>query len=121
MHVHVAVKNPRYQKVRLDFEVRFRTGYEFNQYRDELEQAVIRALSPWAFDATHEITFGGSVYRSVLLNFVEELPYVDYVTDFRMYSFAGDVADATDIAVARPATPDTILVSDSGHTIVEAP
>jgi hypothetical protein len=38
-----------------------------------------------------------------------------------MYSFAGDVADATDIAVARPATPDTILVSDSGHTIVEAP
>jgi uncharacterized phage protein gp47/JayE len=121
LHVQVAVKNPRNQKVRLDFQVQFRTGYEFNQYRDELEQAVIRALSPWAFDATHEITFGGSVYRSVLLNFVEELPYVDYVTDFRMYSFAGDVADATDIAVARPATPDTILVSDSGHTIVEAP
>lgn len=121
MQVALTVKNPSYQKVRLDFSVRFHAGYDFNHYRVELQDAVIQALSPWAFDTGKEIGFGGAVYRSALLDLVEELPYVDYVTDFRMYSWTGDVVDQTDRDVARPATPDTILVSDSAHTIAEAP
>jgi hypothetical protein len=121
MQVQVAVKNPRYQKVRLDFQVRFRTGYDFNHYRAQLRDALVQALSPWAFAEGPEIGFGGAVYRSVLLDLVEELPYVDYVTEFRMFSWAGETVDRTDRDVARPATPDTILVSDSAHTITEAP
>lgn len=121
MQVQVAVKNPRYQKVRLDFQVRFRTGYDFNHYRVQLQDALVQALSPWAFAEGPEIGFGGAVYRSVLLDMVEELPYVDYVTEFRMFSWTGDTVDRTDRDVARPATPDTILVSDSAHTITEAP
>jgi hypothetical protein len=121
MQVRLAVKNPRYQKVRLDFKVRFRAGYDFNHYRVELQDALLRALSPWAFAGGPDIGFGGTVYRAVLLNVVEELPYVDYVTDFRMYSYAGDAVDTTDRAVAHPDTPDTILVSDASHTIAEAP
>lgn len=120
VQVAVTVKNPRYQKVRLDMKVRFRTGYDFNHYRVELQDALIRALSPWAFASGQDIGFGGAVYRSVLLNVVEELEYVDYVTDFRMYSYVGDVVDTTDLGVARPDTPDTILVSDATHTIAEA-
>ncbi|HEX6368221.1 MAG TPA: hypothetical protein VF006_04780 [Longimicrobium sp.] len=121
MQVQVAVKNPSYQKVRLDFQVRFRTGYDFNHYRVQLQDALVQALSPWAFADGPEIGFGGAVYRSVLLDLVEELPYVDYVTEFRMFSWTGDKIDRTDRDVARPATPDTILVSDSAHTITEAP
>jgi hypothetical protein len=120
MQVAVAVKNPRYQKVRLDLKVRFRTGYDFNHYRVELQDALVQALSPWAFPGGPDIGFGGAVYRSVLLNVVEELAYVDYVTDFRMYSYAGTAVDTTDLGVARPATPDTILVSDASHSIAEA-
>jgi hypothetical protein len=121
MQVRVAVKNPTYQKIRLDFKVRFRPGYDFNHYRDELQRTLLRALSPWAFEAEREISFGGAVYRSVLLNLVEELPYVDYLTDFRMYSFAGELAATSDLSVARPATPDAILVSDASHGITQAP
>ncbi|HYR09972.1 MAG TPA: baseplate J/gp47 family protein, partial [Longimicrobium sp.] len=121
MQVQVAVKNPSYQKVRLDFQVRFRTGYDFNHYRVQLQDALVQALSPWAFADGPEIGFGGAVYRSVLMDLVEELPYVDYVTEFRMFSWTGDVVDRTDRDVARPATPDAILVSDAAHTITEAP
>ena len=121
MQVRIAVRNPSYQKVRLDFKVRFHTGYDFNHYRVQLQDALVRALSPWAFADGPEIGFGGAVYRSVMMDLVEELPYVDYVTDFRMFSWTGDVVDQTDRDVARPATPDTILVSDAAHTIVEAP
>jgi hypothetical protein len=119
MQVSVAVKNPLYQKVRLDFRVRFRAGYDFNHYRAALNDALVRGLSPWAFEGGPDVGFGGMVYRSVVLNAVEELPYVDYVTEFRMFTYTG-AANTNDIGVARPGTPDTILVSDHAHTIVEA-
>lgn len=120
MQVKLKVRNPSYQRVRADFKVLFMAGKPFNFYRNELEQALIRALSPWAFDATREITFSGRLYRSVLLDFVEELPYVDFVSDFKLgiVDDADVLHDAADIAVA---TPDAILVSDATHTINEIP
>ncbi|HVZ42080.1 MAG TPA: hypothetical protein VHI13_22565 [Candidatus Kapabacteria bacterium] len=121
MGVNVKVTNPRYQKIRLDFKVRFHAGHEFNYYRNALEGELIRALSPWAFDAAREIAFGGTIYKSVLLDIVEDLPYVDYVTDFRMYSYRGDRRNLVDRAEVHADTPDMVLVSDSSHTIVEIP
>jgi uncharacterized phage protein gp47/JayE len=119
MGVAVKVKNPRYQRIRLDFKVKFYAGYEFNYYRAQLEEELIRVLSPWAFESEREINFGGAIYRSVLLDIVEDLPYVDYVTDFRMYSTSGAVADRIDRSEVRADTPDTVIVSDTGHTIAE--
>ncbi|GAA5167660.1 baseplate J/gp47 family protein [Viridibacterium curvum] len=124
MQVALHVKNPRYQRVRLDFKVRFHTGFAFNFYRNELEQALIRALSPWAFDSgdgnTRQIEFGGRLYRSVLLDVVEELPYVDFVTDFRMGVVPEDGSAFADVSELAPQTPDAIFVSDAHHIIAEA-
>lgn len=119
MGVQVKVKNPRYQKIRLDFKVKFHAGYEFNYYRSLLEQEIISVLSPWAFDNDREIIFGGKIYKSVLLDVVEDLEYVDYVTDFKMYTFTGDTVDTTDRNEALAETPDTVLVSDESHSIGE--
>jgi hypothetical protein len=38
-----------------------------------------------------------------------------------MYTYAGDAVERSDVAAARPATPDTILVSDHAHTIAAVP
>lgn len=120
MQVAVEVKNPRYQKIQLDFKVKFRTGYEFNFYSGVLKDDLTRFLSPWACETDRPLSFGGQVYKSVLLDFVEDLAYVDYVTDFKMYSYTGDFNDFADINEARPETPDAILVSDHNHLIAEA-
>ncbi|MDD5435762.1 MAG: baseplate J/gp47 family protein, partial [Nitrospira sp.] len=66
MQVKVKVKNPFYQKVQLDFKVRFYDKYEFNYYSEQLRQALIQFLSPWAFEAGRDISFGGKVYKSVV-------------------------------------------------------
>ncbi|OYY94805.1 MAG: hypothetical protein B7Y41_04340 [Hydrogenophilales bacterium 28-61-23] len=121
MQVKIKVKNPRYQRVRLDFKVRFHAGYAFNFHRNELEQALIRALSPWAFDATRQIEFGGRLYRSVLLDLVEELPYVDFVTDFRMGVVDDGGAGFKDVSDLVADAPDIIFVSDTRHAIAEVP
>lgn len=120
MQVQVHVKNPNYQKIQLDFKVKFHTGYEFNYYSQALNQALLRFLSPWAYEADREISFGGKVYKSVLLNFVEELDYVDYVTDFKMYSCTGTTPIFQDLAEVQPEAPDVILVSADMHIIKQA-
>ncbi len=50
-----------------------------------MEEAITRFLSPWAFPGGGSPSFGGKIYKSVLINFVEEQPYVDYVTDFQLF------------------------------------
>lgn len=117
MTAQIVVRNPRYVAVELDFKVRMKAGHAFSYYRHLLDDALIRALSPWAYehDAASLPNFGGRVLRSVLLNFVEDLPYVDFVTDFQLHR-QGDSADLAEIVAD---TPDTILVSVAGHRIAE--
>ncbi len=115
--IAVQVKNPLYQKIHLSFDVKFTRGSDFHYHRLLLSNALIRFLSPWAFDAGRTLIFGGRVYRSVLLDFVEELPYVDYLTSFSMFSQVG--LGSTETPEAVPARPDAILVSDVEHAISE--
>ncbi|HBB35674.1 MAG TPA: hypothetical protein DDZ80_10165 [Cyanobacteria bacterium UBA8803] len=117
MQVQVKVKNPRYQKIQVDCQVEFYPNYEFNYYSTVLKQALIQFISPWAYSENRDIAFGGKVYKSVLLDFVEDLAYVDYVTEFKMYSYLGETNNRIDINEAQPETPDTILVSDRTHII----
>lgn len=114
----LVVKNPAYQRLRVSCAVKFHVGFEFNVYRAETVRALVQALSPWAFDSSRELTFGGRVYRSTLLNLVEELPYVDYVTDFTLLTGV-EGGTLTSVEHAEPAAPDAILVSDSTHDISE--
>lgn len=117
----VRVRNAEFIEIRLDFKVRFRPGYPFDYTRRQLHDSLVQALSPWAFSSDVPLQFGGRLYRSVLLDLVEELPYVDFVTDFRCgLAGPGDLLlnDAAEITVDRP---DAILVSAARHLIAEAP
>jgi len=120
MGVNIEVENPSYQQIKLDFKVQFKNGYEFNFYSEQIKGELTRLLSPWAYDTDRDITFGGNVYKSMILDHVEELEYVEYVTDFKMFSQVGDTHGDTDLSVMRPDAPDTILVSARSHTVNEA-
>ncbi|QSQ13867.1 baseplate J/gp47 family protein [Myxococcus landrumensis] len=120
MQVQARAKNPRYQRIQLDFKVKLHPGFEFNFYSKLLEQELIQFLSPWAFSADRRLSFGGHVYKSVLLDFVEEREYVDFVTDFKMYSHTGGGSGSQDVQEAHPQTPDALLVSAPMHLIKDA-
>jgi len=79
------VKNPQFEEIRVAFNVKLFDGYDAAYYKIQLQQAITRFLSPWAFTSDGVPSFGGKVYQSVLVNFVEEQPYVDYVTEFQMF------------------------------------
>ena len=109
------VVNPGYRAVQLDFKLRLRPGFGFNFHRPQIDRAIRQALSPWAFDSAAELGFGGRVVRSELLDFVESLPEVDFVTDFRL-GLEGSGEDHDELV---PESPDAILVSAAAHHIVE--
>jgi hypothetical protein len=62
--------------------VRFVQGKSADFYIKELQKDLDRFLAPWAFGEKDKIDFGGVVYKSVILKYIESLEYVDYVTDF---------------------------------------
>lgn len=120
----VYVSNPVYETLLVDCKVAFRTGMDPGFYRNQLEQDIKRFLSPWAYDEGKDITFGGKVYQSEILAFIEGREYVDYVINFQLYhrfrgtnvtSGIGCMKIGIDfIIAAQPAA--TIASSDSSAT-----
>lgn len=118
LHVNCRAANPDYETVLLDFRVKFYDRYDANAYRNILNEEIVRYLSPWAFGEYSAIHFGGSLFKSVLIRFIEEREYVDFISRFRMYHRIGpndnNFQDKNRI-VAQSAR--AILVSAPGHMI----
>jgi len=123
--VKLHIKNPLFEEVGAHFKVRFHDGFDESFYSRKLDEAITRFLSPWAFPGGGNPAFGGKIYQSVLLNFVEEQPYVDYVTDFKVshtYSkpdssgLDKEVVDS-DLSEIEGSKAISILVSARHHTI----
>jgi hypothetical protein len=89
--------------------VRLHEGFDETFYTNKLKEAITRFLSPWAFPGgSGSPSFGGKIYKSVLINFVEEQPYVDYVTDFQLFHSLTGTSDRPEIEGSKAVS---ILVS----------
>lgn len=112
-HVKVKVRHPQFEEVRLDFSLKLNKGLEFNFYRDLLRREITEFLTPWAFGKAAEVEFGGRVHKSVLINFIEERSYVDYITDVKMYHRIDEnlSIESADTDMIEASTAKSILVS----------
>ena len=123
--VRLDVQNPKFEEVHVAFKVRFARGTgDIAFHIDELNKAVIGFLTPWARPGGGEITFGGRLWKSSVIDFVEEQPGVDFVTDFRLYHKVDAEArpggwSPVDVEVIAATTARSILVSAARHTIGE--
>jgi CarboxypepD_reg-like domain len=82
--VKVHAKNPVYEQVIVGFKVQFYTGTDKGFYLKKLNEEIVQYLTPWAFDENADVQFGQKIYASSIINFIEERPYVDFITDFVM-------------------------------------
>ena len=81
----VRITNPAYETLLIDCKVAFRSGFDPGYYSAVLNDELKRFLSPWAYEEGKDIIFGGKIYRTELLAFVEGREYVEYVVDFQLY------------------------------------
>lgn len=82
--VQLHVKNPMYEEVGMNFNVKLNADVDKGFYLQQLKTDIVRYLSPWAFDEGKEIFFGGKLHQSAVINFIDGLGYVDYLKDFVM-------------------------------------
>lgn len=124
-HVKLHVVNPVFEEVQLKFKLKLAKGFDdFTVYSKRLQDEITSFLSPWAYAADASINFGGTVYKSVLINFIEERPYVDFITDVEMSHFAGDgtlIQIDNDEIIASSAKSILVSVPASKHQITEIP
>ncbi len=109
--IKLHVKNPEFEEVRVEFNVLFKDGSDETYCVIELQKAITRFLSPWAFPDGGSPSFGGKIYKSVLINFVEEQSCVDCVTDFKLFH------QKTDKDEVEGSKSVSILVSAREHKI----
>lgn len=82
--VHVHAKNPVYEQIIVSFKVQFYSGIDKGYYIKKLNDEIVYFLTPWAFDENADVKFNQKIYASSIINFIEERPYVDFITDFVM-------------------------------------
>ena len=108
------VTTPQFEEIQLSFNVVFNNDNKIF-YTDLLNREIEKFLCSWAFDSPAEINFGTSINKSLLINFIEERPYVDYLTEFKMFQFIpnekGDMINQGDREEAVASTSRSILVS----------
>jgi hypothetical protein len=115
----VHVQNPDYERVLLSFKVKFATEGDFGLYRNKLNEAIRQHLTPWAYDSTLDIRFGGQIQKSALLNFIEGLNYVAFLTEFRLFHVDEDGNRSKNLEAIVVKNPHAILVSSEQHDILE--
>lgn len=87
---YLHVLRPEYQQVAVSVKVKFKPELSDTEiWTFQLDTDIARFISPWAFDEKIAPDFSRSIRRTDLLFFLENLDYVDYVTDL----YIGKVAD----------------------------
>lgn len=113
--VKLHINNPQFEDVQLDFKVQFYDNLDVSFYTQLLNMEIEKFMCPWAYGALVEIPFGSKINKSVLLNFIEERPYVDFITCFEMHHLLRDgetvLFEKRNVEEAVATTSRSILVS----------
>ncbi|MGR9052234.1 MAG: baseplate J/gp47 family protein, partial [Gammaproteobacteria bacterium] len=120
----IRVVNPFYIPVTLRFGVRFLKGYDESYYARRLNDDLNRFLAPWAYDQDADIAIGGRIYANSLIDYIDKRPYVDYVTDLKLFSGEGGAVSSSASEgqwVGADTRPDGILMSSGQHQIDPIP
>ncbi|MDX1636319.1 MAG: baseplate J/gp47 family protein [Balneolaceae bacterium] len=122
VHADLWIANPIYEPVRFEFDVAFNTGLDYNFYRAVTIEDLKKLLAPWVFESDAAILFGGVYTEYEIVNYLENLEYIDYIENFRMYHKPAplDESDFMKRSTVEPSNSMAILVPAGEHDINKA-
>jgi hypothetical protein len=115
---NLTVINPRFEPVRLKLCVRFVEGKDIAFYKKQLNEELKHFLAPWA-DDNRKLAFGIPISKTSLLQFLENLDYIDVILNLEFKRFAtrqqADEGEADvpwqDAEIITPHTSASILTT----------
>ncbi|MCL9803998.1 baseplate J/gp47 family protein [Flavobacterium amniphilum] len=125
-HARINVKPPKPEMVKVNFKVKFHVqeGMDTRLYIQQLMTTLNQYLSPWAYD-TAEVSFAGSIEFSSVIQLLDNQPYVDYITDFKVDQYLLDEnykikgSPIQNLNKITPQTDFTLFVPTETHQIKE--
>lgn len=87
--VQIEVRNPTYEYLRIKGKVIF-NGMESGKGILKLVEDTAQYICPWFFANRMQAALGGSIKISDLFNFIQGLPYVEYLTGFSIAQIKAD-------------------------------
>ncbi|WP_423147180.1 baseplate J/gp47 family protein [Rubrolithibacter danxiaensis] len=114
------VSNPYYEPVKVSVRIKLKAGFEFNFYEKVISQRLQEFLSPWiSSSASSSLHFGGKVSLSMIVKFLEDMEFVDFIADLKLFHWKyGDVDFGNSTGIAEASNPAAILVSHHRHEII---
>lgn len=108
--------NPVYEPISVKCSVKLRPGYDENFYAGQLNKDLQQYIAPWILNRNESPSFGGKFYASGIINFIEERPYIDYLTYFEAFKQeAGALVSWKEFTTGS--SEDVILTSVAQHQI----
>lgn len=125
--VKVIVTNAYYEEIRVNCQVNFK-GYESTSlYLEKLQQEITEYLSSWLSNNPIEEEFGKNVYKSDAMAYIQNLDFVDFVTEFSIvkiihesdhdYVFNDTAREVEFEEEIKVLYPWSILISAKSHNI----
>ena len=111
------VTNPLYEPVKISVHIKLMKGFEFNYYQKLLDQKLQEFLSPWISNNGGDPHFGGKVTKSMIVKFLEDQEFVDFITDLDLFQLSYGSPGFVKVEVAEASNPASILVSHDHHEI----
>jgi len=131
--VRLEIRNPSYEYLRLKASILFE-GKSPGRYIRQLQQDLLHFLCPWFYDDDVEAALGGSIRKSALAQFVENRPYVRFLTglsiiqlqvsDNGIYMLKDTASDsASTDSLLQGGTPWSVLIPSFSNdiTVLEKP
>ena len=120
------VRNATYRAVCVRIGVRFTEKANESYWMGRLNEELNRFLSPWAYDEGADISVGGKIYASSIVEFVDRRPYVDYVAGISLFytddegahfTFVPSPGEEGGAHFVEAGGPDRVLVAYPRHRI----
>jgi len=80
----IEVRNPSYESIKVSCHVRFEKYKNNGEYIQKLNTDINEFLTPYASSDNKEINLAGHISKNTVINFIEQLPYVDVVTSVEL-------------------------------------
>jgi hypothetical protein len=124
MRLHI--ENPLFEEVRVEADVVLKEFAQGNDsfYTEELQKDLVRFMTPWAYNDNSDISFGGKITKSEIINFIEEREYVDFILDLKINHNKMDGSpELLDLDQITTSTSRSVLVScpASKHSVTILP
>ena len=95
--------------------MKFFEQYDETFYTQQLDEDIKKYISPWAFTEAKDIDFNIKLNVNQLINYLEQLYYVDYIDGVKIF-----VNDVLQKQALIEVDPKSILVSAKQHKITIA-